>query len=63
VKELDHVIKAWAFLDPEFVLAQARNLDKIPPEKRGPLFSAAIGIKDVILTKCSPHFLPHARPC
>lgn len=58
VKERDHVIKAWAFLDPEFVLAQARKLDQIPPEKRGPLHGAAIGVKDVILTKGSPHFLP-----
>ena len=51
VKERDHVIKAWAYLDPEFVLAQARKLDQIPAEKRGPLHGVAIGVKDVILTK------------
>ena len=51
VKERDHVVEAWAFLDPEFVLAQARKLDQIPPEKQGPLHGVAIGVKDVILTK------------
>lgn len=47
----DQVVKAWAYLDPEFVLAQAKQLDQIPPEKRGPLHGIAIGVKDVILTK------------
>lgn len=56
VKERDHVIKAWAYLDPEFVLAQARKLDQIPLEKRGPLHGVAIGVKDVILTKGLPPF-------
>ncbi|KAE9381858.1 amidase family protein [Stipitochalara longipes BDJ] len=54
VKERDHVVKAWAFLDPELVLAQARKLDRIPPEQRGPLHGVAIGVKDVILTKDMP---------
>jgi len=57
MQERDHVVKAWAFLDPEFVLAQARKLDQIPPEKRGPLHGVAIGVKDVILTKGSSAFL------
>jgi Asp-tRNA(Asn)/Glu-tRNA(Gln) amidotransferase A subunit family amidase len=61
VKERDHVIKAWAYLDPEFVLAQARKLDQIPPEKRGPLHGVAIGVKDVILTKGSPLFINGRR--
>ena len=47
----DEVVKAWAFLDPKFVLAQARKLDQIPAEKRGLLHGVAIGVKDVILTK------------
>jgi hypothetical protein len=51
IKERDHVVKAWAYLDPEFVLAQARALDQIPPEKRGPLHGISVGVKDVILTK------------
>lgn len=51
IKERDSQVKAWAYLNPEFVLEQARNLDKIPAEKRGPLHGIAIGVKDVILTK------------
>ena len=47
----DEVVKAWAFLDPKFVLEQARKLDQIPAEKRGLLHGIAIGVKDVILTK------------
>jgi Asp-tRNA(Asn)/Glu-tRNA(Gln) amidotransferase A subunit family amidase len=54
VKERDHVVKAWAFLDPESVLSQARKLDQMPPEKRGPLHGIAVGVKDVILTKGWP---------
>lgn len=47
----NEVVKAWAHLDPDLVLEQARKLDAIPPEKRGPLHGIAIGVKDVILTK------------
>ncbi|KAE8449358.1 hypothetical protein EG329_008259 [Mollisiaceae sp. DMI_Dod_QoI] len=54
IKDRDHVVKAWAYLDPEFVLAQARKLDQIPPENRGLLHGIAIGVKDVILTKDMP---------
>lgn len=51
IKSRDEVVKAWAYLNPDFVLAQAKKLDQIPPEKRGPLHGIAIGVKDVILTK------------
>ena len=51
VVERDHVVKAWAYLNPDFVLAQAKKLDQIPPENRGPLHGIAVGVKDVILTK------------
>ncbi len=63
VKERDHVVKAWAYLDPEFVLAQARKLDQIPAEKRGPLHGVAIGVKDVILTKGLPLLVQSAWTC
>jgi len=51
IRERDHVVKAWAYLDPDFVIAQAKKLDAVPAEKRGPLHGVAIGVKDVILTK------------
>jgi Asp-tRNA(Asn)/Glu-tRNA(Gln) amidotransferase A subunit family amidase len=51
IQERDPIIKAWAYLDPEFVIAQARKLDQVPPEERGPLHGLAVGIKDVILTQ------------
>jgi Asp-tRNA(Asn)/Glu-tRNA(Gln) amidotransferase A subunit family amidase len=54
IKERDETVKAWAYLDPEFVLERARELDKIPEEKRGPLHGIAVGVKDVILTKDMP---------
>jgi len=51
IKQRDHVVKAWAFLDPEFVLEQAKKLDQIPAEQRGPLHGIPVGVKDVIFTK------------
>jgi Asp-tRNA(Asn)/Glu-tRNA(Gln) amidotransferase A subunit family amidase len=51
IKERDHLVKAWAYLDPSFVLEQARALDQIPVQRRGPLHGIAIGVKDVVLTK------------
>ncbi|KAF2637604.1 Asp-tRNA Asn/Glu-tRNA Gln amidotransferas-like protein subunit A [Massarina eburnea CBS 473.64] len=50
----DSTTHAWAYLDPKLVLERARELDKILPEKRGPLHGVAIGVKDVILTKDMP---------
>ncbi|KAK3299886.1 amidase signature domain-containing protein [Chaetomium fimeti] len=54
VKERDHIIKAWAYLDPESVLKQAKALDQIPEDRRGPLHGIAVGIKDVMNTKDMP---------
>lgn len=51
VTERDHVVKAWAYLDHEHVLREAKRLDGIPKEERGPLHGVAVGVKDVILTK------------
>lgn len=51
VKERDAQVEAWAFLDPEMVLQQARQLDQVPVDQRGPLHGVAIGVKDVIYTK------------
>ena len=51
IKKRDPVVHAWAYLDPALVLAQARELDEVHPEDRGPLHGVAIGVKDVFLTK------------
>lgn len=47
----DQDVKAWAFIDREYVIRQAKALDAIPLAKRGPLHGLAIGVKDVMYTK------------
>ncbi|KAI2717502.1 hypothetical protein CBS147332_4382 [Penicillium roqueforti] len=54
IEERDCIVKAWAFLDPAFVLSQARELDRIPQDQRGPLHGLVIGIKDIMNTKGEP---------
>lgn len=51
IEERDSNVKAWAYLDRGYVLRQARELDQVPPGKRGPLHGVAVGVKDVIYTK------------
>lgn len=47
----DEAVQAWAFIDPAYVMEQARVLDAIPASERGPLHGVAIAVKDVIYTK------------
>lgn len=47
----DPVVKAWAYLDPDLVIREAKRLDQVPVEERGPLHGIAIAVKDVIYTK------------
>lgn len=47
----DEAVQAWAYLDPEYVIEQAKALDAISPADRGPLYGIAIAVKDVIYTK------------
>ncbi|KAI9376740.1 amidase signature domain-containing protein [Aspergillus egyptiacus] len=54
INERDSIVQAWAYLDPEFVLEQARALDQIPENERGPLHGLAIGIKDIANTRDMP---------
>ncbi|KAJ5627579.1 hypothetical protein N7528_005006 [Penicillium herquei] len=54
IEERDAIVKAWAYLDPEFVSSQARALDQVPYEERGPLHGLAIGVKDIMNTKDMP---------
>lgn len=46
--ERDPTIHAWAFLDRELVLEEAKKLDALPKEKRGPLHGMVLGVKDMI---------------
>lgn len=47
----NEAVLAWAHLDPELVLQEAKRLDAVPRDKRGRLHGALIGIKDIINTK------------
>lgn len=51
IEDRDHKVKAWAYLNPAQVLEQAKALDKIPKDQRGPLHGVPVGVKDVIYTK------------
>lgn len=51
IEARDEAVQAWAYLDPEHVISQAKALDAIPPAERGPLHGVAIAVKDVIYTK------------
>ncbi|KAH7215874.1 amidase signature domain-containing protein [Fusarium oxysporum] len=54
IKQRDDDVKAWAYLDPKAVLEQARALDQVLKDQRGPLHGLPVGIKDIILTKDMP---------
>ncbi|KFY77130.1 hypothetical protein V498_09409 [Pseudogymnoascus sp. VKM F-4517 (FW-2822)] len=54
IRTSEPTIKAWAHLNPDLVLSQARRLDQLPFSQRGPLFGLPIGIKDIIHTKRNP---------
>jgi Asp-tRNA(Asn)/Glu-tRNA(Gln) amidotransferase A subunit family amidase len=48
IAERDERLRAWAFVDRDYALAQARALDRGP--RRGPLHGIPFGIKDAIDT-------------
>ncbi|ROT38061.1 glutamyl-tRNA amidotransferase subunit A [Sodiomyces alkalinus F11] len=50
----DPVVKAWAYLSPNLVLAEAKRLDSIPVDQRGPLHGVAVAVKDIIYTRDMP---------
>ena len=52
IAQRDSTVHAWAFIDPDSVLAQAREMDRSGP--KGPLFGLPVGIKDVLLTHDMP---------
>ena len=47
-------IKAWTYLDPGHVIAQARRLDEAKETESLPLFGVAVGVKDIIDTADMP---------
>ena len=56
VRETDSQIQAWAFLDPDHALAQARAADAWRSEGRptGPLHGVPVGVKDIFDTADMP---------
>src|SRR5881396_3890727 len=56
VRETDARIEAWAFLDPDHALAQARAADRhrLSGQAIGPLHGVPIGLKDIIDTGDMP---------
>jgi Asp-tRNA(Asn)/Glu-tRNA(Gln) amidotransferase A subunit family amidase len=60
----DEAVQAWAYLDAEYVIKQAKALDAVKPAERGPLHGVAIAVKDVIYTKgeLNREDAPNSRP-
>lgn len=52
----EDVVRAWAFLDPDHALAQARDADRARAQGRplGPLHGIPVGIKDIFDTADMP---------
>src|SRR5438132_8209179 len=50
VRETDAQVQAWAFLDPDHALAQARSADELRMSGQpvGPLHGVPVGLKDII---------------
>jgi Asp-tRNA(Asn)/Glu-tRNA(Gln) amidotransferase A subunit family amidase len=56
IRTLEDSVQAWAFLDPEYALAQARAADQVRREGKsvGPLNGIPVGVKDIIDTSDMP---------
>ena len=56
IARTDGTIKAWAFLDPDLALVQAREMDRIRKAGRatGALHGVPVGLKDIIDTSFMP---------
>src|SRR3954447_3754032 len=52
IQEREPVVHAWATIDPDYALRQARELDRGP--SRGALHGVPIGVKDIIDTADLP---------
>jgi Asp-tRNA(Asn)/Glu-tRNA(Gln) amidotransferase A subunit family amidase len=56
IREVDGDVQAWAFLDPDYTLAQARKADelRLSGQPTGPLHGVPIAIKDIVDTADMP---------
>ncbi|KAI0389613.1 amidase [Xylariaceae sp. FL0594] len=54
IEERDQAVKAWAYLDVQYVLREAKRLDQVPFEERGPLHGLPVAVKDIMYTKDMP---------
>ncbi len=56
IAETDTAIRAWAFLDPDYALAQARAADELRSSGRpiGPLHGVPVAVKDIFDTADMP---------
>ncbi|MEL7013997.1 MAG: amidase [Pseudomonadota bacterium] len=56
IEDTDGQIKAWAWLDPEYAMSQARDADQIRRAGRGlgALHGVPVGLKDIIDTRVGP---------
>ena len=56
IREIDPQVQAWAYLDPDYVLAQARAADELRLSGRpiGPLHGVPLGVKDIFDTRDMP---------
>lgn len=56
IRERDEQVQAWAYLDPDHALAQARRLDEWRSAGRelGPLHGVPVALKDIIDTRDMP---------
>jgi len=56
IREVDDQVQAWAFLDPDYALAQARAADAWRSEGKptGPLHGVPVGVKDIFDTADMP---------
>jgi len=51
IEERDGAVKAWAYLNADYVLREAKRLDRVPFEERGPIHGLPIAVKDIMYTK------------
>ena len=56
VREVDEQVQAWAFLDPDYALAQARAADqlRLSGQPTGPLHGVPVAVKDIFDTADMP---------